>query len=94
VIDSQVYGGLCARCKGSAGCTILRDPDKPILRCKGFDSFQYSVPMGLREKAKEAALGRQRGPSRIEGLCGDCGNRESCVFRQREGGTWHCEEYR
>jgi hypothetical protein len=88
-MNTQTGEGLCAGCMLAAGCTFPGESDEPILSCGTFDSLAGSA----RKNAKDACEVNQRDPSRIDGLCGDCGNRESCVFRQREGGTWHCEEY-
>ena len=90
---TQECEALCARCKRAAGCTIPDESGEPVLSCPVFDSFEFIELAHLREDAGAASLGSQRDASRLEGLCGDCGNRVTCVFRLREGGTWHCEEY-
>ncbi|HPO13573.1 MAG TPA: hypothetical protein PLI09_09025 [Candidatus Hydrogenedentes bacterium] len=86
-MNSPIGETLCTKCKWAAGCTFPSESGEPILSCESFERLQ-----GLTRK-RTASLASIN-PSRINGLCGDCGNRETCVFRQREGGTWHCEEYR
>ena len=88
-VAKKAQTGLCTKCKWAGWCPVLRDADKPILWCKGFNSHDYSVVMGVRLVPDPP----QAEPSREEGLCRDCGNRDSCMFRKREGGMWHCEEY-
>ncbi|NLV39872.1 MAG: hypothetical protein GXY15_01415 [Candidatus Hydrogenedentes bacterium] len=80
---------LCVTCKWAAGCTIPVDSIEPVLSCGAFTELAVS---GHKNRAETGDSNRQD-PSRVDGLCGDCGCRESCVFRLREGGTWHCEEY-
>ena len=29
----------------------------------------------------------------VQGLCGNCLNRETCQLAGCDGGIWHCEEY-
>ena len=79
---------LCERCKGSAGCDLPRKSGNSA--CKAFEAFEYFVPAILQgEIQKEGWVNS----TRTFGLCGDCGNRPSCMFVRREGGVWHCEEY-
>lgn len=80
---------LCIRCARAAGCTIPQESGEPILSCVWFESIEQSSS----GYAEDMGNVREGSASQVEGLCGDCGNRESCVFRRREGGTWHCEEY-
>lgn len=79
---------LCERCKGSAGCDLARKSGKSA--CKAFEAFEYFVPAILEGQIQNEGWVNS---TRSSGLCGDCGNRQSCMFVRREGGTWHCEEY-
>lgn len=78
------------QCAREAGCTIPDELGKPMLSCAWFESLEGVFPGG----AANPADGSEDRPNRLDGLCCDCENRESCVFRRREGGIWHCEEYR
>jgi len=80
---------LCARCDLASTCRIPGESGEDILTCEAFRSMRevFRSPKGGKSSIT------MPDSSRIEGLCGDCGNRGGCVFRQREGGTWHCEEY-
>lgn len=77
---------LCLKCAWVTGCAVYSEASSPITACRTF----YS-----QERYQEAnhVASSQPDPSRAAGLCVDCENRASCVFRKREGGTWHCEEY-
>lgn len=84
--DAQIW---CERCKGAAGCNLPRKPAKK--GCKAFEAFEYFVPAILEGHIKPEGWVES---SRASGLCVDCENRKDCIFYAREGGTWHCEEYR
>jgi len=88
VMSSLAREGLCAECGWAASCTIPADSDEPIVSCAYFER----IDVYERRKARDAEAINRPDPSRMEGLCADCANRGSCMFR-REGGTWHCEEY-
>jgi len=81
---------LCKTCKGAAGCNVPRKATKPVGQCKAFESFEYFVPAILQGQIQHEGWDAV---NRAAGLCGDCGARDTCIFRRREGGTWHCEEY-
>lgn len=89
-MHTNVQVELCTKCKGAAVCTIPHTEGKPVRQCKTFESFEYFVPAILQGQVQKAGW---EAASRVFGLCGDCGNHDTCMFRQREGGTWHCEEY-
>lgn len=80
---------LCARCDLASTCRIPVEANEDILNCEAFRSIR-KVARNPNGKKRPIEM---RDQSRADGLCGDCGNREDCAFRQREGGTWHCEEY-
>ncbi len=84
--DAQTW---CERCKGASGCSLPRVPRKTA--CKAFEAFEYFVPAIIQGHIQPDGWADA---SRAMGLCGDCGNRELCMFDCREGGVWHCEEYR
>ncbi len=88
--------GLCSTCRNAATCTFTTGHKKPVVDCEEFDAEEaYHVETTGRDRpartypysAKEEDLDKSLG------LCGDCENREACVFPKLEGGVWHCEEY-
>ena len=85
-MDNHSNEALCARCAWAGGCRIPSESSEPIMSC---ETFEHLENLWKTYRLKTSAPD----PSRMEGLCVDCGNRKSCVFRKREGGTWHCEEY-
>ena len=76
------------QCARAVDCTMPEEYGKPVLSCDQFERL-----LEPRREDRGTAAAPETGFSRMEGLCVDCENRESCVFRRREGGTWHCEEY-
>ncbi|HNR31097.1 MAG TPA: hypothetical protein PKI11_09425 [Candidatus Hydrogenedentes bacterium] len=90
VTNTHAGQALCTRCASAAHCTIPGETDDPILFCDFFEKIEGAIVWS----AEEVCDINQPDPGRLDGLCGDCENRKSCVFRRREGGTWHCEEYR
>ncbi len=85
-MQKQASDALCARCAWAGGCLIPGESDEPVVNCETFEPLDMLWRNnGLKSPRPD--------PSRAEGLCVDCGNRRSCVFRAREGGIWHCEEY-
>lgn len=81
---------LCAACSWAARCTIPEESGEPISSCSHFSPFNRA----MRSDFSEAAEENQDGPGWVPGICRDCNNRNSCMFEQRVGGTWFCEEYR
>jgi len=79
---------LCERCKGAAGCNLPKNPG--MTSCEAFEAFEYFVPAILDGRIKTEGW---TDSARSMGLCGDCANRDTCMYVRREGGTWHCEEY-
>ncbi|HOZ45510.1 MAG TPA: hypothetical protein PLO37_11555 [Candidatus Hydrogenedentes bacterium] len=90
VMSIPAHEGLCVRCSRAAACPILRESGEPVASCSAFEAAGGS----RWEKAKEADAAHQRSFDRVAGLCIDCAYRSVCAFRHREGGVWHCEEYR
>ncbi len=89
-MNMQTSDVLCSKCRRGAGCAVPGESGEFIVTC---DSFEGIQPFLCRH-GKELAGPSLRELGRIEGVCGDCENRGSCTFLQREGGVWHCEEYR
>jgi len=83
--------GLCSTCNSGSICTRRKGIQLPILFCEEFDDStsleRESPPVSVPEE-EEAA------PDAAMGLCGNCGNRDSCTLQDSPGGVWHCEEYR
>lgn len=86
-MNHQAEESLCVRCARGARCRIPLESAMPVLSCEKYEDMQV-----IREDRNSVPCMPE--PGRMEGLCVDCENRYSCVFRTQEGGTWHCEEYR
>jgi len=95
------YRGLCLTCNNAASCTLSRDPDRPVMQCEEFESYQPPPPKPVEEQISlldtadsGEALGKGIDSDKFIGLCKTCYQRSSCKFTKPEGGVWHCEEYR
>ena len=89
------YPGLCANCNNAEHCTYARNAKKPVTYCEMYDGY---APEPARADLSEVlrpdpADLRPELPA-SKGLCVNCANRHTCVWAKREGGVWHCEEYR
>jgi len=98
VVSGKVeYLGLCSTCKNAPGCTFPRDPNEPVLHC---EEFYGEEPSPIESTGKDRSpptlsyVAKERESAESVGLCGDCEDRETCMFPKLEGGIWHCEEYR
>lgn len=85
-MDKNEIEALCVRCVHAGGCTFPVTGEELITSCDGFENISSTWYASCFEQALPD-------PSRLHGLCGDCSNRATCIYRDREGGTWHCEEY-
>jgi hypothetical protein len=67
----------------------LDDDEKPVFDRELF----FRRPSSDAERStSENRRAPQVGSSK--GLCLDCENRHHCAMQPRDGGVWHCEEYR
>lgn len=90
--------GLCITCNNIATCVQYKQRKQPVYYCELFDD--YVSPPAIIEintdktRVIEPIEDRNRDLLFIEGLCWDCGRRESCAHRQkRKYSIWQCEEY-
>lgn len=103
--EAKKHRGLCSTCKNASTCTYPRDPNRPVSCCcehEGYEECEGSVSLALlttggifgraRDSAAESSTASKDART-DEGLCKNCGNRQTCTFPKPEGGVWHCEEY-
>ena len=90
--------GLCITCNNIPTCVQYKQRKQPVYYCELFDD--YVSPPAIIEintdktRVIEPIEDRNRDLLFIEGLCWDCGRRESCAYRQkRKCSIWQCEEY-
>jgi hypothetical protein len=94
---NPAYGGLCCNCRNAGDCTFRKGRKTPAPYC---EEFSIDILPAEKPTEKEAPLptcsadGDARIPWNLLGLCGNCDNRETCLYPKPEGGIWHCEEYR
>jgi hypothetical protein len=85
--------GLCSTCCYAPGCINQASEKTAVLQCEEF-SLSPPPPHVFAKRKSKMTVASARGGAESEGLCCNCGNRESCGMRLVEGGGWHCEEYR
>ena len=93
---------ICQTCIHVSECAHYQhcqNQGKTIFHCENFDNqpvLHAVVNKTLHEaeqgdESSKISISYVRG--RMNGLCINCENRDSCGFPIREGGVWHCEEY-
>lgn len=82
--------GLCSTCNSGSVCTRRKGVKLPVLFCEEFDDW---TSLDMESQPIPVMEGEETVPEAM-GLCGNCGNRESCTLQDSPGGVWHCEEYR
>ena len=93
--------GLCTTCVCFPDCTYHKERGLPVLYCDEFSDTGPCKKTEIRSKVDSSYRGSSTGRKEslsseegyAEGLCVNCGLRESCLFKKPEGGVWHCEEY-
>jgi hypothetical protein len=84
--------GLCSTCSSAPGCSHQASVKGSIFQCEEF-SLSPPPPHAFFEGRPKTNGDRMQGGNESEGLCCNCGNRNSCGMRGVDGGVWHCEEY-
>lgn len=87
---------LCSTCNDTILC--IPNSRRPVLFCEQFDNF---VPIsGNNKEAKKTKISAkfitidESEDFKFLGLCINCDFRVECPLAKKEGGVWHCEEYR
>lgn len=89
------FPGLCANCSNADHCSYARNARKPVQYCEMYDGYsEEPARADLSEVLRPDPADLRPEMPHSKGLCVNCANRETCVWAQREGGVWHCEEYR
>ena len=96
--DIIEYNDLCTTCNHGPTCVRRRHHGKPVLYCEEFDDYQPSPEKPLRSFADygpaEKLETSKLTSARSMGLCAFCENQDTCENANKNGGVWHCEEYR
>ena len=87
--STQTGVRLCSTCRHDAGCTLRGEKDLPALYC---EEFEVDTVAGSAAEPRPTRA-QMTSRSDLQGLCGNCLNRETCQLAGCEGGIWHCEEY-
>ncbi len=87
--------GLCVNCNNAEHCSYARNATKPVVYCEMHDAFAPEPSTAdLSEVLRPDPSELRPELPLSKGLCVNCANRGECVYAKREGGVWHCEEYR
>ena len=92
------YNDLCTTCNHGPDCVRRKHHGKPVLYCEEFDDFQPPPEKTYRAFAEydssEKLETSKLASARNMGLCAFCESQKTCTIPKKEGGVWHCEEYR
>lgn len=96
----RTFQGLCSTCNSVPTCVLFKHGKRSVIYCELFDDYvpppaiiEINTDVSMTSDTPEGLEPRNTGLINTEGLCLDCENRETCMYRKREGGTWQCEEY-
>ena len=96
----RTFQDLCSTCNSVPTCVLFKHGKQPVIYCELFDDYvpppaiiEINTDVSMTSDTPEGLEPRNTGLINTEGLCLDCENRETCMYRKREGGTWQCEEY-
>ena len=96
--DIVEYNDLCSTCNFGPDCVRRKHHGKPVLYCEEFSDYQDVPKKPYRAfgdyDAREKFVTSRLETARTMGLCAFCDNQGTCANSDREGGVWHCEEYR
>ena len=100
-MQQSVFHGLCSTCKGRDTCTYPRPTDRAVLFCAEHDGYEeapllsiFASISSVAPKKRTPTVRTKAKPSRRQGLCALCENRETCTFPKPAGGVWQCEEFK
>lgn len=89
MVKTEEHKGLCSTCNHSNTCSHADNGEQPVLHCEEFDGYS-AEPV----RAKDRINVEEKNDGKYNGLCTNCGIRETCTYPKPEGGVWHCEEYK
>jgi hypothetical protein len=85
-------------CNYGPDCVRRKHHRKPVLYCEEFDDYQAVPKKPFRAfgdyDAREKFVTSRLASASSMGLCPFCDNQGTCANSDRDGGVWHCEEYR
>jgi len=89
------FKGLCANCNNAEHCAYARNARKPVQYCEMYDGWsEEPTRADLSEVLRPDPADLRPELPLSKGLCVNCAHRATCAWAKREGGVWHCEEYR
>jgi len=87
---------LCINCRFASTCMYRAHSGGNTLHCEEFELAEvppsdHRKPRPASSTVDDSAAGAD---ATVQGLCLNCACRNDCTLGRREGGVWHCEEYR
>jgi hypothetical protein len=96
--DVVEYNDLCTTCNFGSDCVRRKHHGQPVLYCEEFSDYQEMPQKPLKAfgdyGAREKFVTSRLATASAMGLCPFCDNQGTCANSNRDGGVWHCEEYR
>lgn len=93
--EKMMFTGLCSTCNNAEHCNYALRASEPVTSCEMFDAYTPEPATAvISEVLKLDPADLRPTLPDAKGLCVNCANRETCIYAKREGGVWHCEEYR
>ena len=97
VVREEVIRGLCSTCNNSPTCFYhLRNGKRVVCFCELFDNYvspskvgEFSLNTNLKLEPNTHATIEEK----LNGLCSNCENLETCAYPKPKAGIWHCEDY-
>lgn len=86
---------LCSTCIDITHC--VPNSRRPVFFCEQFNDFVPKKKNKINPAPKVTTIIDEMKTSsnfKFLGLCINCDFREECPHAKKEGGVWHCEEYR
>ena len=98
---AAVRRDICSICRNDPDCIYPKDSGRPVTECAEFEVCVITPPPQAAGKANSPSnngatsyFSQESHPGKYMGLCGNCEDRETCIYPKPEGGVWHCAEYR
>jgi len=94
VTASAVMMGICTTCNNAPACVNLKASSQPIWHCDQFDDYvPVSKTPSTHRPAATLPVARTATNGSLEGLCGNCSNKEGCVNQTPGTSKMFCEEF-
>ena len=94
MVNQDKYYGICINCNNAPYCINSKKAENPVWYCDMFDNYAPTPERTSEVKKVTKPTIKKDDHHKYKGLCVNCENKETCIYATREGGVWHCAEYR